>query len=69
MVRAVDHGIGRGNHLVMFTGFSSDNPLKPRGNLNFWVDTKAYIVFKMTHQVWLAAVCDLIIGSAEYCVS
>jgi D-sedoheptulose 7-phosphate isomerase len=69
MVRAADHVKARGHQLVTFTGFSPDNPLKLRGDLNFWVDAKAYNIVEMTHHTWLVAVCDLIIGTAEYSVS
>ena len=52
--------------VVTFTGFKPDNPLKQEGELNFWVDSKAYNVVENTHQIWLLMVCDLIIGKAEY---
>jgi D-sedoheptulose 7-phosphate isomerase len=45
------------------------NPVKKLGDLNFWVHSRAYNVVEMTHQIWLLAVCDLIIGSAEYSAS
>jgi D-sedoheptulose 7-phosphate isomerase len=66
MIRAADYVCTRGYKLVTFTGFDSDNPLKIRGHLNFWVNSRAYNIIEMTHQIWLLAVCDLIIGSAEY---
>lgn len=66
MIRAADYACRRGHALVTFTGFAHDNPLKMRGHLNFWVDSRAYNIIEMTHQIWLLAVCDLIIGSAEY---
>jgi D-sedoheptulose 7-phosphate isomerase len=52
--------------LVTFTGFLENNPLKQLGNLNFWIDSIAYNIVEMTHHIWLLAVCDLVIGSAEY---
>ena len=55
-------GIG----IITFTGFKQDNPLKQEGNLNFWVDSRAYNIIENTHQIWLLMVCDLIIGKAEY---
>ena len=55
-----------GNFVVTFTGFNEDNPLKKIGGLNFWIDSKAYNIIEMTHQIWLLAVCDAIIGKAEY---
>jgi D-sedoheptulose 7-phosphate isomerase len=69
MLRAADYTLARGLPLVTFTGFAPDNALRQRGRLNFWVDSQAYNVVEMTHHIWLLAVCDLIIGRAEYSVS
>ncbi|MBI5570694.1 MAG: SIS domain-containing protein [Desulfomonile tiedjei] len=69
MVRAADYAKDRGLIVVTFTGFGIDNPLKGRGKLNFWADSRAYNIVEMTHHIWLLAVCDLIIGKAEYPVS
>lgn len=66
MCRAAEYASGRGLTVVTFTGFDETNPLKKFGALNFWVPSRAYNVVEMTHQIWLLAVCDLIIGSAEY---
>ncbi len=66
MVYAADFARRNGHAVVTFTGFASDNPLKSRGHLNFWVDSRAYNVVEMTHHIWLLAVCDLIIGTPEY---
>lgn len=66
MLRAADYARGGDHRLVTFTSFAPDNPLKMRGHLNFWVDSRAYNIVEMTHQIWLLAVCDLIIGCAEY---
>ena len=66
MVLAADYARAHGYKVVTFTGFAADNPLKRRGELNFWVDSRAYNIVEMTHQIWLLAVCDLLIGTAEY---
>jgi len=55
-----------GIFVVTFTGFDTNNTLKKVGDLNFWIDSKAYNIIEMTHQIWLLAVCDAIIGKAEY---
>ena len=55
-----------GNKVITFTGFDCDNPLKRNGDLNFWVDSRAYNIVEMIHQIWLLAVCDAVIGVAEY---
>ncbi len=56
----------RNMSIVTFSGFSPDNPLRQEGSLNFWLDSRAYNIVEMTHQIWLLAVCGAIIGSAEY---
>jgi len=66
MVAAADYALGRGNRLVTLTGFDRGNPLNSKGELKFWVDSRAYNVVEISHQVWLLAVCDLIIGRMEY---
>jgi len=55
-----------GIKVITFTGFDPNNPLKQEGELNFWLDSKAYNVVENTHQIWLLMICDLIIGNAEY---
>jgi D-sedoheptulose 7-phosphate isomerase len=66
VVRAADFVNARGNTLVTFTGFDENNPLKARGKLNLWVHSRAYNIVEMTHHIWLLAVCDMMIGKAEY---
>jgi len=55
-----------GMEIVTFTGFDKTNKLKKEGDLNFWVDSRAYNVVEMTHHIWILSVVDSIIGSAEY---
>lgn len=69
MVNAAKYARSVGFKVITFTGTTADNPLKSNGDLNFWVDSKAYNIVENTHQIWLLAVCDLIIGKAEYSVS
>jgi len=52
--------------VVTFSGFSKDNPLSKLGNVNLWVNSKAYNFIENTHQLWLLSMVDLIIGSREY---
>jgi D-sedoheptulose 7-phosphate isomerase len=47
--------------VVTLSGFSSDNPLRQLGNLNLWVDSRAYNIVEMTHHVWLLAIIDYLI--------
>lgn len=66
MIEAGRFVLEKGRTLVTFTGFEMENPLRRLGQLNFWVDSRAYNVVEMTHHIWLLAVCDLVIGNAEY---
>ena len=66
MICAAEYARQRELKLVTFTGFAATNPLRQLGDLNLWVDSRAYNIVEMTHQIWLLAVCDLIIGAAEY---
>jgi len=52
--------------VITFTGFESDNPLRNSGDINLWVDSKAYNYVENTHQIWLLGIVDLIIGNKEY---
>ena len=69
MIKAA--GIARAMDIkvVTFSGFLSDNPLKQCGDINLWVVSKAYNIIENMHMVWLTAICDSIIGKAEYSVS
>jgi D-sedoheptulose 7-phosphate isomerase len=66
MLNAARFAASRGLTVVTFTGFAEDNPLKQLGQLNFWVNSRAYNIVETTHQIWLLAVCDLLVGNAEY---
>ena len=66
LLRAAEYARTRRLPIVTFTGFAPNNRLRKLGELSFWVDSRAYNIIEMTHQIWLLAVCDLIIGAAEY---
>jgi len=52
--------------IITFTGHDKDNPLSKLGDINFWIDSKAYNFIENIHQLWLLTICDLIIGKREY---
>jgi D-sedoheptulose 7-phosphate isomerase len=66
MVAAGKFAAAHGFNLVTLSGFASDNPLRTLGIVNLWVDSRAYNIVECVHMIWLTAICDLIIGSAEY---
>ena len=55
-----------GLSIITFSGFKKDNLLEKEGEINFWVDSKAYNIIENTHLIWLLMICDMIIGDAEY---
>ena len=52
--------------IITFTGHDKDNPLSKLGDINVWINSKAYNFVENTHQVWLLTIVDLIIGKREY---
>jgi len=52
--------------IITFTGHDKDNPLSKLGDINFWINNKAYNFVENIHQVWLLTIVDLIIGKREY---
>ena len=52
--------------LYTLTGFSKSNPLKKIGDINLWVNSKAYNIVENIHQIWLLSIVDRIIGKTEY---
>ena len=52
--------------IITFSGFEDDNPLRQSGDINLWVNSKAYNYVENLHQIWLLALVDLVIGDKEY---
>ena len=52
--------------IITLTGHNKDNPLSKLGDINLWIDSKAYNFVENTHQIWLLTIVDLIIGKREY---
>jgi len=69
IVNAAKKAKALGLTVVTFSGFSSNNPLKQIGDLNFWLPSKAYNIIENTHSIWITTVVDMILGKAEYNVS
>ena len=57
---------GNFKSVVTLSGFAKDNPLSQLGDINLWLDSRAYNFVENVHQIWLLAIVDLIIGSREY---
>ena len=54
------------NSIITFTGFEKDNLLSSKGDINVWIDSKAYNFVENIHQVILLSIVDLIIGDRHY---
>ena len=52
--------------IITLTGHDKDNPLSKLGDINLWINSKAYNFVENAHQLWLLTLCDLIIGKREY---
>ena len=52
--------------VVTLSEFAEDNPLRQVGDINLWIESKAYNFVENIHQIWLLAIVDLNIGSREY---
>ena len=52
--------------VIILTGNDKNNKLSKLGDINFWVDSKAYNHIENVHQVILLSLVDLIIGKSEY---
>jgi D-sedoheptulose 7-phosphate isomerase len=57
---------GKFRAVVTFSGFAKDNALRQLGDINIWINSRAYNFVENIHQLWLLALVDLIIGKTEY---
>lgn len=47
--------------IFTFSGFEKKNPLRSKGDINIWIDSKNYNYVENLHQFYLLAIVDLII--------
>ena len=52
--------------IITFTGNEKNNKLSMLGDINFWVDSKAYNHIENTLTILLLSLVDLIIGKSVY---
>lgn len=52
--------------IITFTGCKKNNTLNKLGDINFWVNSRAYNLIETYHQFLLLSLVDLIIGKTEY---
>ena len=61
IVRGADRAKDLGLKTITLSGFSENNDLRNRGDINFWLDSTSYNIVEMTHHVWLVAIVDYLI--------
>ena len=52
--------------IITLTGHLVNNPVKKLGDINLWVNSKAYNYIENIHQFWLLSLVDLLIGKKNY---
>lgn len=63
VVNAATQARAAGLGVVTLSGFDPSNPLRALGDLNLWVNSRAYNVVETTHQSWLLAGLDYIVSN------
>ena len=54
--------------VITFSGFGADNPLRQSGDINIWVDSRAFGYVEMVHNLLIHYINDAIIGKVEYMI-
>ena len=54
--------------VITFSGFDKGNPLSKSGDINLWVDSRAFGYVEMIHNLLIHYINDAIIGKAEYMI-
>jgi D-sedoheptulose 7-phosphate isomerase len=52
--------------IITLTGHLVNNPVKKLGDINLWINSKAYNYVENIHQFWLLSLVDLVIGKKNY---
>ena len=52
--------------LITITGAKKNNLLSQKGNINYWINSKAYNIVEVVQMTILASIVDKIIGKSEY---
>ncbi len=68
ILNACAAGRARQMSIITLSGFNADNPLRKLGNINLWVNSRAFGYVEMIHHLLLHYINDAIIGKAEYMI-
>ena len=52
--------------IITLTGHLVNNPVKKHGNINLWINSKAYNYIENIHKFLLLSLVDLVIGKKNY---
>ena len=61
MIVGADYAKNIGINVATLSGFSPNNPLREKGDVNLWVGSTEYNIVEMVHNIWLLSVVDYII--------
>lgn len=61
ILRGVDAGKKSGCHIITMSGFKPDNPLRYKGEFNFYVPSNSYGYVEITHLTLCHCVIDMIV--------
>src|SRR3989338_2097750 len=62
ILRGVEAGRKKGCHVITLSGFKPDNPLRNKGDMNFYVPSMSYGYVEIAHLALCHCVVDMIIG-------
>lgn len=65
ILRGVEAARQRGCRVITLSGFAPDNPLRQRGDLNFYTASSQYGFVEISHQTLIHALLDLAMGWRE----
>jgi D-sedoheptulose 7-phosphate isomerase len=66
ILNAVDSAKKIGCKIITFSAFEEDNPLRQKGDINVYINSKAYGYVEIIHNLLIHYINDQIIGSAIY---
>jgi D-sedoheptulose 7-phosphate isomerase len=68
ILNACDEARRKKMAIVTFSAFNGANPLRTKGDYNFWVDSKAFGYVEIVHNLLIHYINDAVIGAVEYMI-
>lgn len=69
ILNACEAARAKGMFVITLSAFNADNPLRSAGDINFWLDSKAYGFVELLHNTIIHYVNDSVIGAIEYVIN